>query len=99
MTPPAAGRAAPAISVPDGLIRPRVRLAGEDGNAHAIMNRVSAALIRAGNPRPAADSYRRQAVAGDYRHLLAVSLAFVELLPPLTCPACSQDQSGCACED
>ena len=66
------------ITVPEGLIRPEVELVGEDGNAFAIMGRVQKALKRAGNDSEVVDSYLKQAMSGDYDHLLAVTLAFVE---------------------
>ena len=66
------------ITVPEGIIRPEVELVGEDGNAFAIMGRVQKALKRAGNDSEVVDSYLKQAMSGDYDHLLAVTLAFVE---------------------
>lgn len=66
------------IQVPADLVRPRVPLAGEDGNAFAILGRVRRALRRAGNSKDVMDSYMQQATAGDYDRLLAVSVAFVD---------------------
>lgn len=65
------------IATPDDLIRPNVALVGEDGNAFAIMGRVQKALQRAGNSKEVVDSYISQAQSGDYDHLLAVTLAYV----------------------
>ena len=48
-----------------------VRLVGEDGNAHAIMGRVAAALRRARVPSEEIDSSRKEARSGDYQTLLA----------------------------
>ena len=67
------------ISVPDGLIRPTVRLLGEDGNAFSILGRVRVALKRVGNERRVLDAYTTQATSGDYDYLLAVTLRFIEL--------------------
>jgi hypothetical protein len=66
------------ITVPEGIIRPEVELVGEDGNAFSILGRVKKALRRAGNDDAVVDSYLEQAMSGDYDHLLAVTLAFVE---------------------
>ncbi len=61
--------------LPDGLRGP-VRLIGEDGNAFSILARVTQALREAGLPEKAAE-YLARATAGDYRHLLAVTLEYV----------------------
>lgn len=66
------------IEVPADLVKPTVRLVGEDGNAFAIMGRVERALRRAGNPPEVIDSYLDQSQAGDYDHLLRVAMAFTE---------------------
>ena len=53
-----------------------VKLVGEDANAFAILGRVSKALRRAGMPKKA-EEYLARATAGDYDHLLAVTLEYV----------------------
>ncbi len=53
-----------------------VKLVGEDGNAFSILGRVSRALKRAGRPEKA-EEYLTRATAGDYDHLLAVTLEYV----------------------
>lgn len=65
------------VTTPDELIKPTVALVGEDGNAFSIMGRVQKALQRAGNSKEIVDSYVEQAMSGDYDHLLAVTLAYV----------------------
>jgi len=55
----------------------RVRLVGEDGNAFAIMGRVSKALRRAGLV-DIADEFMTEATSGDYNHLLETVLDYVE---------------------
>jgi len=55
-----------------------VTLVGEDGNAFAILGRVSKALRRAGYPEAAA-AYMDEATAGDYDQLLAVTLCWVDV--------------------
>jgi hypothetical protein len=54
-----------------------VKLVGEDGNAFAILGRVSKALRRSGQPE-AAKEYLAKATAGDYNHLLAVTMEYVD---------------------
>ncbi|CAB4172006.1 hypothetical protein UFOVP1346_52 [uncultured Caudovirales phage] len=64
------------ITTPDNLIRPGVCPLGGDGNAFAILGRVKTALIKAGNSKEMASQYFEQATAGDYDHLLQVSIAW-----------------------
>jgi hypothetical protein len=54
-----------------------VKLIGEDGNAYSILGRVSKALKRSGQPEAAAE-YLARATEGDYNHLLAVTLEYVD---------------------
>jgi len=58
--------------------RPYVALAGEDGNAFAIMGRVTKALKRAGASPDYVKRYQDEATSGDYDHLLQVTLQFIE---------------------
>jgi len=57
--------------------RPTVRLVGEDGNAYAIMGRVTSALRRAGFDNEVVKTYQKEATSGDYDHLLRVTLSYV----------------------
>lgn len=52
-------------------------LVGEDGNAFAVLARVSKALRDSGQPE-AAKEFVERATAGDYDHLLTVALEYVE---------------------
>ena len=61
--------------LPEGA-RVRVKLVGEDGNAFAILGRVSRALKRAGRPEKARE-YLERATSGNYDHLLRVTLEYV----------------------
>jgi hypothetical protein len=54
-----------------------VKLIGEDGNAYSILGRVSKALKCSGQPEAAAE-YLERATEGDYNHLLAVTLEYVD---------------------
>ncbi len=55
----------------------RVKLVGEDGNCFAILARVKRALIKAGH-KELAEQYIKEATSGDYNHLLAVTMEYVE---------------------
>jgi len=54
-----------------------VRLVGEDGNAFAIMGRVTNALRRAGAGSVAITEFRDEAMSGDYDNLLRTVMAWV----------------------
>ena len=58
--------------------RPRVKLIGEDGNAFAILGKVQKALKRAGLHEEA-KAYLEEATAGDYDHLLMVTMKYVDV--------------------
>lgn len=58
--------------------RPKLKLVGLDGNAFAIMARASKALRRAGYTREEVDQYLREARAGDYYELLAVTMSWCD---------------------
>ncbi len=57
--------------------KPIVRLSGHDGNAFAIMERVKRALQSAGADKEYIDRYMKEAMSGDYNHLLLVSMDYV----------------------
>ena len=59
--------------------KPEVKLVGEDGNAFAIMGRVTKALRRAGADKEYLDKYQKEATSGDYDHLLQVTMEYVEV--------------------
>jgi hypothetical protein len=61
------------------LTKPTVKLIGQDGNAFAIMGRVKQALRRAGADKEYIDKYLSEATSGDYNHLLAVSMEYVDV--------------------
>jgi hypothetical protein len=58
--------------------KPTVKLIGEDGNAYAIMGRVTRALRKAGYSKEEIDRYRKEAKSGDYDNLLRVTLKWVD---------------------
>ena len=51
----------------------KIKLIGEDGNAFAIMGRVSAAMRRAGCTSEDISAYTTAATSGDYSNLLRVT--------------------------
>ena len=69
-----------------GLKRPVVRLAGEDGNAFAILGRVRRAMRVAGWPKDAIDRFLAEATSGDYDHLLQT------VIRACGAPECDGDQ-------
>jgi len=58
--------------------KPVVQLTGEDGNAYAILGRVSDALRKAGADKKYRDKYLEEATSGDYDHLLQVTMEYVD---------------------
>lgn len=57
----------------------KVRLSGTDGNAFAIMAKVSGAMRKAKVPHDEIDEYMRESMSGDYDHLLATACKYVEV--------------------
>ena len=55
----------------------KVKLVGEDGNAFAILGRVTRALRRAKVPQEEIDLFIREATSGDYDHLLVTAMSWV----------------------
>ena len=60
--------------------KPTVKLIGEDGNAFAIMGSIKQALRRTGADQEYIDKYLGEATSGDYDHLLAVSMEYVDVV-------------------
>ena len=61
------------------LIRPTVKLVGEDGNAFSIMGRVKKALMQAGADKEYVDKYLKESTVGDYSYILAVGMEYVNI--------------------
>jgi len=55
-----------------------VRLVGEDGNAFAIIGKVSQALKRGGHPELVKE-FQNEAMSGDYDHLLQTAMEYVDV--------------------
>jgi len=56
-----------------------VELVGHDGNAFAIMSRVSSALKKAGASKEEIDQYMNESMSGDYDNLIRVATQWVEV--------------------
>ena len=61
------------------LTKPTVKLIGQGGNAFSIMGRVKKALMLAGADKEYIDKYLKEAISGDYDHLLVVSMEYVNV--------------------
>lgn len=57
-----------------------VELLGDDGNAFAILGKVSSALETGGATRAERDEYMKLAMGGDYDNLLRVTMGYVEVV-------------------
>jgi len=57
----------------------KVKLVGTDGNAFALIGKVKQALKKAGVPKEELDKFQAEAMAGDYNHLLATCLEWVDV--------------------
>lgn len=58
----------------------KVRLVGNDGNAFAILGAVQREMRRAGVEADIISQYMEEAMSGDYNHLLATTMEYVEVL-------------------
>ena len=61
----------------DNLVKPGVKLVGEDGNAFAVIGRVSKAWNRMGR-MDIAKEFLARATSGDYHDLLRTALEYVD---------------------
>ncbi|WP_394908940.1 hypothetical protein [uncultured Helicobacter sp.] len=57
----------------------KVRLVGQDGNAFAIIGRVTKAMRRAKVSLQEINQFQAEAMSGDYNHLLSVVMSYVEV--------------------
>ena len=53
-------------------------LVGVDGNAISVMGYVSLAMQETGFTKDEINSYRKEAMSGDYDHLLCVSMEYID---------------------
>ena len=57
----------------------KVKLVGTDGNAFAILGKVKQALGKAGAPPEDIKAFLKDAMSGDYNHLLCVCMDWVDV--------------------
>jgi hypothetical protein len=57
----------------------KVQLVGGDGNAFAILGKVLREMRRAGLTDEQRQEYQQEATAGDYDHLLGVTMQYVDV--------------------
>jgi hypothetical protein len=58
----------------------KVRLVGGDGNAFAILGTVIKAMRRGGVKNDQIELFQEEATSGDYNHLLATCMKWVDVL-------------------
>lgn len=56
-----------------------VQLSGSDGNAFAVIAKVSRAMREGGCTSEEVDEFRKEAMSDDYDHLLQTAMRFVEV--------------------
>ena len=56
-----------------------VQLTGNDGNAFAVLGQIRAALRHAGVEQSEITAFMQEATDGDYDHLLATCMAWVDV--------------------
>jgi len=59
--------------------KPDVELVGQDGNAFAIIGRVSKALYNEGADKEYINKYQEEAMSGDYDELLITTMKYVNV--------------------
>jgi hypothetical protein len=57
----------------------KVKLIGENGNAFVLIGKVKNALLQAKVPRDEVLEFAKEAMAGDYDHVLQTIMAWVEV--------------------
>jgi hypothetical protein len=57
----------------------KVQLVGKDGNAFAILGRVTQAMRRHGVEKLEIDAFMQEATSGDYNDLLATAVRWVDV--------------------
>jgi len=60
------------------ILKPKVPLVGEDGNAYSIMGRIARGLKKVGCTKEIIDEYIKKSKSGDYDNLLRVALEYCE---------------------
>lgn len=73
--------ARPTTTTSTGIRYPniKVRLVGTDGNAFSVMGNVRRALRKAQVPQAEIEAFSAEAMSGDYNHLLATCMRWVDV--------------------
>lgn len=56
-----------------------VKLVGRDGNAFSILGATKKAMARANVSKETIDAYMKEAMSGDYDHLLSVTMDYCDV--------------------
>jgi len=59
--------------------KPKLKIIGQDGNAFFILGKAQQAAKQAGWEKEQIDGFMKEAMAGDYDHLLATCMEFFEV--------------------
>jgi len=59
--------------------KPRVKLVGMDGNAFSILSRVKTAMKKGGWSKKEIEDFLKEAMSGDYDHLLQTVIKYCEV--------------------
>ena len=60
-------------------IIPEIKLNGNNGDSFTILSKVTEELIKAGADKEYVEKYLNEATAGDYDHLLGVTMKYVDV--------------------
>jgi len=58
---------------------PEIRLNGNNGDSFTLLSKVTDELIKAGADKEYVEKYLNEATAGDYDHLLGVTMKYVDI--------------------
>lgn len=59
--------------------KPTVKLIGTDGNAFAVLAKVRVSLKKSGADKETVERFTKEAMAGSYDNLLAVTMKYVDV--------------------
>lgn len=59
--------------------KPEVQLTGTNGNAFAVLGKVTRAMRRAGANEEELSEFKEEATSGSYDHLLQTAMSYVEI--------------------
>ena len=61
------------------IVKPKLKLTGQDGNAFVILGLARAAAKRAGWTKEQIDQFTKKTMLGDYDHLLATVMEYFDV--------------------